>query len=99
LRGAGAVGDALESGRFLFGENARESAGISGTNNNLRASKTVRAQQISGNTGYHREHLTPNPLVAGSSPARPTSETIFQDQIFRLIVYVRRLGIAVGLVT
>ena len=30
---------------------------------------------------------THNPLVAGSSPARPTSEPIFQDQTLELIAY------------
>jgi hypothetical protein len=61
------------TGHRLFIDNDRESSGNVGFWRDLRPSKSVVAQ---GNSRYIKHRWDPrfaNPLVAGSSPARPTS--------------------------
>jgi hypothetical protein len=49
-----------------------------GLDQSLEAVKHIAEQVITGNNGGRQDRRFGNPLVAGSSRARPTSEAIFK---------------------
>jgi hypothetical protein len=63
---------------------------LSGSDGILDPIKHSAVQAITGMNGGRQDHRFGNPLVAGSSPARPTSEAISQDQVRSVMRGARR---------
>jgi hypothetical protein len=60
---------------------------LTGSGRNRRRANSPVAQRRTGNNRSCPDLWVGSPLVAGSSPARPTSEPIFQDHAGRVTVY------------